>query len=134
MREQLSANPGLEAKTTFAALQRKYPERLADGQLRTLQRKVKHWRATEGPAQEVYFTQEHWPGELCESDFTHLTELGITIGGQPFVHMRYQFVLTYSNWETGTLCFSESFAALSKVCRMLCGRWAAYRGCIAPTG
>jgi hypothetical protein len=83
-------------------------------QLRTLQRKLKHWRATEGPAQEVYFAQEHRPGELCESDFTHLTELGITLGGQPFAHMLYHFVLTYSNWETGTICFSESFAALSE--------------------
>ena len=112
--EQLNGNPGLEAKTLFAALQRKYPERFADGQLRTLQRKVKHWRATEGPAQEVYFAQEHRPGELCESDFTHLTELGVLIGGQPFAHMLYHFVLTHSNWETGTICFSESFAALSE--------------------
>src|SRR5215467_9723740 len=114
VKEQLEANPGLETKTVFAALQRKYPERFADGQLRTLQRKVKHWRATEGPAQEVYFAQEHRPGELCESDFTHLTELGIRIGGQPFEHMLYHFVLTHSNWETGTLCYSESFAALSE--------------------
>ena len=114
VKEQLGTNPGLEAKTIFAALQRKYPERFADGQLRTLQRKVKHWRATEGPAQEVYFAQEHRPGELCESDFTHLKELGITIAGQPFEHMLYHFVLTHSNWETGTICFSESFAALSE--------------------
>jgi hypothetical protein len=114
LREQLSGNPGLEAKTIFAALQRKYPERFADGQLRTLQRKVKHWRAMEGPGQEAYFTQEHRPGELCQSDFTHLTELGITIGGQRFEHLLYHFVLTYSNWETGTICFSESFAALSE--------------------
>jgi hypothetical protein len=113
IKEQLTANPGLEAKTIFAELQRRYPEHFADGQLRTLQRKVKHWRATEGPAQEVYFAQEHRPGELCESDFTHLTELRITVGGQPFSHMLYHFVLTHSNWETGTICFSESFAALS---------------------
>jgi hypothetical protein len=111
---QLSANPGLEAQTVFMALQRKYPDRFADGQLRTLQRKVKHWRATEGPAQEVYFVQEHRPGELCESDFTHLTELDVTIDGQPFPHLLYHFVLTYSNWETGTVCFSESFASLSE--------------------
>jgi len=56
-----------DAKTIFAALQRKYPERFADGQLRTLQRKVKHWRATEGPAREVYFTQDHRPGELSQN-------------------------------------------------------------------
>jgi hypothetical protein len=111
---QLSANPGLEAKTLFAALQRQYPERFVDGQLRTLQRRIKRWRATEGPAQEVYFVQEHRAGELCESDFTHLTGLRITIGGQPFAHMLYHFVLTYSNWETGTICQSESFASLSE--------------------
>ena len=111
---QLSANAGLEAKTLFAALQRQYPERFVDGQLRTLQRRIKQWRASEGPPQEVYFVQEHRAGELCESDFTHLTELGITIAGQAFPHMLYHFVLTYSNWETGTICHSESFASLSE--------------------
>ena len=112
--EQVRTNPGLEAKTIFSALQRKHPERFSDGQLRTLQRRIKRWRATEGPAQEVYFVQEHRAGELCASDFTHLTELGITISGKPFAHMLYHFVLTYSNWETGTICASESFASLSE--------------------
>ena len=111
---QLIANPGLEAKTLFAALQRQYPDRFVDGQLRTLQRRIKRWRAIEGPAQEVYFVQEHRAGELCESDFTHLTDLEIRIAGQPFAHMLYHFVLTYSNWETGTICYSESFASLSE--------------------
>ena len=111
---QLSTNPGLEAKTIFAALQRQYPDRFVDGQLRTLQRRIKRWRASAGPAQEVYFLQEHRAGELCESDFTHLTELGVTLAGEPFAHMLYHFVLTYSNWETGTICHSESFASLSE--------------------
>lgn len=114
IQEQLSANPGLEAKTIFASLQRQQPERFADGQLRTLQRKIKHWRATEGRAQEVYFVQEHHAGEVCASDFTHLTELAVTIGGESFPHMMYHFVLTYSNWETGTICHAESFASLSE--------------------
>jgi hypothetical protein len=114
IQEQLRTNPGLEAKTLFAALQRQQPERFADGQLRTLQRKIKHWRATEGPAQEVYFAQEHHAGEVCASDFTHLTELAITIAGESFPHMMYHFVLTYSNWETGTICHAESFANLSE--------------------
>ena len=112
--EQLQRNPGLEAKTIFAELQRKYPEQFTEGQLRTLQRKVKHWRATGGPAQEVYFAQEHHAGELCESDFTHLSGLEITLGGEVFPHLLYHFVLTYSNWETGRVCFSESFASLSE--------------------
>ena len=111
---QLSTNPGLEAKTIFAALQRQYPDRFVDGQLRTLQRRIKRWRASAGPAQEVYFLQEHRAGELCESDFTHLTELGVTLAGEPFAHMLYHFVLTYSNWETGTICHTESFASLSE--------------------
>ena len=39
--------------------------------------------------------------------------LGITIAGQPFEHLLYHFVLTYSNWESVTLCYSESFESLS---------------------
>lgn len=42
-----------------------------------------------------------------------MTSLGVTIGGQPFDHMVYHFVLTYSNWETASICFSESFESLS---------------------
>jgi hypothetical protein len=114
LREQLQAHPGLEAKTLFAALQRQYPECFADGQLRTLQQRVKQWRALEGPAQEVFFAQQHRAGELCQSDFTHLSELGITLCGEPYPHLLYHFVLTYSNWEIDTLCQSESFASLSE--------------------
>lgn len=43
-----------------------------------------------------------------------MNELGITIGGQVFEHLVYHFVLTYSNWETGTICFSESYESLSE--------------------
>jgi hypothetical protein len=109
---QIQESPGLEAKTLFEWLQREYPGRFSDGQIRTLQRRVKLWRVTEGPAQEVYFGQKHLPGRLCASDFTHMTELGITIGGQTFEHLVYHFVLTYSNWETGTICYSESLESL----------------------
>jgi hypothetical protein len=112
--EQLALNPGLEAKTIFQALQRQYPGRFADGQLRTLQRRVKRWRAERGPAKEVFFAQVHHPGRLCASDFTHCDELGVTIAGRPFPHLVYHFVLTYSNWEAGTICFSESLESLSE--------------------
>jgi hypothetical protein len=105
---------GLEAKTVFEFLQRKDPGRFQDGQVRTLQRRVKVWRATEGPAREVFFAQQHPPGRLGASDFTHMEELGVTIQGQSFPHLLYHFVLPYSNWETGTVCFSESFESLSE--------------------
>ena len=114
VRQQLEVSPGLQAKTLFEWLKRTYPGRFQDGQLRTLQRRVKVWRATEGPAKEVFFDQVHHPGRLCASDFTHMTSLGVTIGGQLFEHMVYHFVLTYSNWETETICFSESFESLSE--------------------
>lgn len=108
----LEINPGLEAKTVFEYLQRRQPGRFQDGQLRTLQRRVKVWRATEGPAKEVFFAQQHSPGRLGASDFTHMEELGVRIQGQSFAHLIYHFVLTYSNWETGTVCYSESFESL----------------------
>jgi len=108
----LEVNPGLEAKTIFEYLQRRYAGRFADGQLRTLQRRVKVWRATEGPVKEVFFAQRHHPGRLSASDFTHMSELGITIQGQCFPHLLYHLVLTYSNWESATVCFSESFESL----------------------
>lgn len=111
---RLEINPGLEAKTLFEDLQRRYPGEFADGQLRTLQRRIKIWRALEGPPKEVFFPQEHHPGELCQSDFTHMKSLDVTIQSQPFDHLIYHFVLTYSNWETGTICFSESFESLSE--------------------
>jgi hypothetical protein len=113
VREQVATNPGLEAKTLMEALQRKYPGKFADGQVRTLQRRLKQWRATEGPEREVFFAQQHVAGRLGQSDFTRMGELGITIGAQSFPHMLYHFVLTYSNWEAVTLCYSESFESLS---------------------
>ena len=75
---------------------------------------VKRWRATAGPAKEVFFSQVHHPGRLCASDFTHMKSLAVTIGGQPFDHLVYHWVLTYSNWESITICFSESFESLSE--------------------
>jgi Mu transposase, C-terminal domain len=112
--QQLSLNPGLEAKTLLEALQREHPGQFADGQLRTLQRQVKRWRGLEGPGKEVFFAQVHHPGRLGQSDFSHMTKLGVTIGGRSFEHLVYHFVLTYSNWETCTICYSESFESLSE--------------------
>jgi transposase InsO family protein len=114
VRAKLDVNPGLEAKTLFGYLQRKYPGKFADGQLRTLQRRVKTWRALEGPPKEVFFPQEHHPGQLSQSDFTYMNGLHVRIGGQKFNHLVYHFVLPYSNWETGTICYSESFESLSE--------------------
>jgi len=109
----LTGDHRLEAKTAFEWLQQEYPERFEHGQLRTLQRRFHQWRALHGDAKETFFPQDHHPGELGASDFTWMTALGITIAGAPFDHLLYHYVLTWSNWEHGTVCFSESYESLS---------------------
>ena len=109
----LEQDGALQAKTIFAALNERYPGRFAAGQLRTLQRRVQAWRAQCGPPQEVFFPQVHRPGEQGQSDFTDMRELAVTIAGDPFAHLLYHFVLTYSNWEYAAISPSESFEALS---------------------
>lgn len=110
----LAGAPELEAKTIFEALRVKYPGRYAPGQLRTLQRHVKRWRAEHGPDKEAVLGQLHRPGEAAQTDFTWATELGITIAGAVFVHMLCVLVLPYSNWQWATVCLSESMAALRR--------------------
>jgi transposase len=110
--KMLEAAPGLEAKTILARLQEQPDSTFTDGQLRTLQRRIKRWRVEHGPHKEVMFPQEHRPGEYGQSDFTSMNDLGITIDGEPFDHLVYHFVLPYSQWETGMVCFSESFETL----------------------
>ena len=105
---QLKAAPGLEAKTLFEALCERRPGVYEEGQLRTLQRRVKQWRAESGPDKEVFFPQQHRPGEAAQTDFTWGTELGITILGAAFAHMLCHFVLPFSNWQWATVCASES--------------------------
>jgi len=106
--------PGLEAKTLFWYLTENQPGEWQEGQLRTLQRRVRDWRALHGPEREVFFKQVHHPGRAGQSDFTRMKKLGITIAGEPFEHMLYHFVLPYSNWEYAEIAFSETFAALSQ--------------------
>lgn len=113
IKEMLELNCRLEAKTVFEYLQDNNPDRYSNGQLRTLQRKFRQWRALDGPAKEVIFPQIHHPGEKCESDFTSMNLLNITINGERFDHLIYHFILTYSNWQTGIICYSESFESLS---------------------
>lgn len=102
----------LEAKTIFEELCRRHPDAFEPGQLRTLQRRVRLWRAEKGPEREVFFPQKHAPGRMGSMDFTHATELGVTIAGVHFVHLFFQFVLAWSGWRFVQLAFAETFEAL----------------------
>ena len=106
--------PDLEATTLFEDLLRRKPDGYTAGQLRTLQRRVKQWRAQAGPPKRIFFPQMHRPGEAMQTDFTWASALGITIGGEPFPHLLCHPVLPYSNWEWATICQSESMAALRR--------------------
>ena len=88
------------AKTLFEHLVNTRPERQYEpGQLRTFQRRVHEWRAAYGPDKEVFFSQQHRPGEAMQTDFTWATGLGITIQGEPFPHLLCHPVLLYSNFH-----------------------------------
>jgi transposase len=112
--ERLRHAPELEGKALFEDLLSKYPDRYHPGQVRTFQRRLKQWRAKEGPEREVFFPQRHRPGEAMQTDFTWGSKLEVTIGGEPFAHMLCHMVLPYSNWEWATICRSESMSALKR--------------------
>src|SRR5262245_54251469 len=114
LEELLQREPGLQAKTLLEWLQQELPEQAWERSRRTLERRVRQWKAQYGSAKEVFFAQAHEPGRLGASDFTHMDGLQVTIQGQPFPHLVYHFVLTHSNWEHVSVCFSESFASLSE--------------------
>src|SRR5262245_14271474 len=114
LEEMLQREPQLQAKTLLEWLQGAEPGQDWARSRRTLERRVRQWKAQHGSAKEVFFAQRHEPGRLGASDFTRMDALGVTIAGQPFPHLVYHFVLTASNWEHVPLCFSESFASLSE--------------------
>ena len=84
------------------------PESVTEAEVRWIQR----LRPQLIEGRDVMFTQEHRPGEYAQSDFTDMSKLAITLGGEAFAHLYYHFVLPYSNWETGGIAFSETFEAL----------------------
>jgi hypothetical protein len=112
--EQLQRDPALQGATLFAELCQRHPGKYRPTQVRTLQRQIAQWRAQQGPEREVIFEQVHVPGERAQSDFTHMSDLTVTINGQAFPHLLYHFVLTYSNVEAVRVCFSETFEALAE--------------------
>jgi hypothetical protein len=102
----------LEATTLIADLQKHHGNRYGLGQLRTLQRRVHEWRALHGPGKEVMFEQRHQAGREGAFDYTDCAELGVTIAGQVFEHLLFQFVLSFSKWRWIGIAFTETFEAL----------------------
>lgn len=104
----------LQATTVLEWLEERYPGRFSPAQLRTLQRRLRDWRALHGPEQEVFFPQVHPPGREAQLDFTDAGELRVTIAGQPFTHLFFEFILSHSGWRWAGPAFGETFEALQQ--------------------
>jgi len=110
----LQADEQLNAVTLLEELQRRHPGEYGASVLRTLQRRMRQWRAVHGAEREVFFAQEHPPGRLGLSDFTVADDLGVEIDGAAFEHRLYQFALAHSGWRHATVVTGgESFLVLS---------------------
>lgn len=112
----LERDPAVQAVTLLRHLQMSDPEAFPDDRVRrTLERRVRDWRALHGPERDVIFRQTPEPGRMALSDFTDAIELGVTIAGQPLEHRLYHFVLAYSGWEHAAVVLGgESFTALAE--------------------
>lgn len=88
-----------QATFLLQVLQKKHPDKYPNARLRTLQRKIKEWRALSGPNKEIMFRQLHEPGALGISDFTHPDAIKVTINKEPLVHIFYHFRLVYSGFN-----------------------------------
>ena len=110
----LKAAPGLRAVAIFEEMQRRHPS-LSAGARRTLERRIRSWRALHGADQEVIFRQVHEPGRMGLSDFTDMADLGVTVSGVPLDHRLYHFRLPYSGFEHAHVILGgESYVALAE--------------------
>lgn len=110
----LQATPGLRPVALYEELMRRHPE-LDPGIRRTLERRVRAWRAIHGPDQEVIFRQTHEPGRMGLSDFTDMNELAVMVAGEPLDHRLYHFRLAYSGFSHAHVVLGgERFVALAE--------------------
>ena len=112
----LEKDSTLQAVTLLRHLQSEHPSAFPDDRIRrTLERRVRQWRALNGPERDIIFRQTPEPGYMAQSDFTHADELRVMVAGQPFPHLLYHFVMVYSRWEhVGVVLGGESFTALAE--------------------
>ncbi|MCL4154529.1 UNVERIFIED_CONTAM: hypothetical protein GTU68_019852 [Idotea baltica] len=110
----LEASPGLRPVAIFEEIMRRHPD-LASGVRRTLERRIRSWRAVHGAEREVIFRQTHAPGRMGLSDFTDMNGLGVTVAGEPLAHRLYHFRLAYSGFAHAHVVLGgESFVALAE--------------------
>ena len=106
--------PGLRSVAVFEEMLRRHPD-LDAGVRRTLERRIRSWRALHGAEQEVIFRQTHEPGRMGLSDFTDMADLGVHVAGAPLDHRLYHFRLVWSGFEHAHVILGgESYVALAE--------------------
>ena len=122
----LKASPGLRAVAIYEEMRRRHPN-LDPGVRRTMERRIRSWRAVHGPEQEVIFRQAHEPGRMGLSDFTDMADLCGTVVGVPLDHRPYHFRLACSGFELMAFHAGQSygyekflFLRLEHDCRRTC--------------
>lgn len=110
----LQSSPGLRPIAIFEEMQRRHPQLPAHVR-RTLERRIRGWRALNGPPREVIFRQVHEPGRLGLSDFTEMNDVEIRIAGEVLDHRLYHFRLAASGFEHAHVILGgESYVALAE--------------------
>jgi len=115
IRPMLEQAPGLRPYTILGEMALRHPERNWEPLRRTLERRIRIWKAIEGPEQEVIFRQQHPPGRMGLSDFTDAADLAVTVAGEPLEHRLFHFWMAFSGFEHGHVVLGgESFVALAE--------------------
>ncbi len=109
----LEKEPRLTGLTLWEYLEDEHAGQFPYQVLRTLQRRVKHWKATQGPDKAVIFRQSVPAGQQGLSDFSH-PNTEITLQGEMFSHLLFQFRFAYSGWRYVQIILGgESYSALA---------------------
>jgi hypothetical protein len=87
------AAPGLRPIAVLEEILRRHPE-IDPGVRRTLERRIRNWRALNGPERAVIFRQQPVPGRLGLSDFTDMGDLGVSMAGERLVRLSAHAAIT----------------------------------------
>jgi transposase InsO family protein len=110
----LQSAPGIRPVAVLEEMLRRHPQ-LSHGVRRTLERRIRAWRAEHGPQRDVVFRQVHEPARLGLSDFTEMDSLGVSVAGVELKHRLYHFRLACSGFEHAHVILGgESYVALAE--------------------
>nr|WP_242538855.1 IS21 family transposase [Trinickia acidisoli] len=110
----LQAAPGIRPVAVLEEMLRRHPS-LSRTVRRTLERRIRDWRARHGEERDVIFRQVHEPGRLGLSDFTDMQSLGVSVAGSALDHRLYHFRLACSGFEHAHVILGgESYVALAE--------------------